>query len=104
MITLTQAQLPMAVMGTIDVKGAIVRVVDVDWSPDDVRRELMKKGCYHIASIQGKIDLGEAVPAPKDRQMDDAQFVDRFAEKKGYAGDLPKARTAIVRMLNGAVS
>jgi DNA repair exonuclease SbcCD nuclease subunit len=100
MMTLRQSDLPKVVADLVSVKDAIVRVVDAEWNPQDIRNELMKRGCYHVASIQGKVEI-HGVEIPQEDHIEDAQFVDLYAEKVSFKGDLPSARTTIVDMLNG---
>jgi len=100
MITLNQGQVLAACAGLISVRDAIVRVVDAEWNQEEVRRELGKMGCYHVASVQGKMEQGVEIAPGQNPQMDDARFVDLFVQKKGYKGDGIRARTTIVGLLN----
>jgi len=100
MMTLRQDQLPQVIAGLINVEDAIVRVVDIEWDLDEVTKVLQKAGCYHIASMQRKVEGQQTVELPQDSKIDPNHFIRLFAEKVGYKGDVMAAASKIVSMVN----
>lgn len=100
MMTVTQDQLPQVVTGLIDVKDAIVRVVDADWAPEDIRKVLTKAGCYHVAYIRNKANGLQNEQTPQVDAVDVPSFVAAYAKKVGYEGDVTQASHAVVEALN----
>jgi exonuclease SbcD len=101
MMTLSYDQMPQVVAGILNVKGAVVRVTDVE--PDyfeEVSNILRGKGCYHVASVQRKTHDRVDIKQAESARLDVADFVRRFAEKEQYKGDIDEATKTITEELN----
>ena len=97
MITLPGNMIQDVEKGRISVKDAIVRVLGADRHLiQETRQILMRQGCYYVASVQTAVKDMQAVesaPTTTDLKV----FVDKFAKKQKYTGDLDAA----MKMING---
>jgi DNA repair exonuclease SbcCD nuclease subunit len=99
--TLTYAQFPDVIAGTLDVKGKVIRMVDVDEHHlIDVARILREKGCYHVAGVHR--ELPERIPVEKldARKLDAGTFVREFARASKYEGDVEAAVRTVAALLD----
>ncbi len=105
MMTLRYDQIPEVVAGLINVKDTIVRVMSIE--PEyikDVQRILTEAGCYHIASMQRKFAEHQEAERVVDVKIDIPEFVNKFAKKKKFKGDIPTVTTKIAELLNAQKS
>jgi len=98
MMEMNAAQLSLLKADRFSVKNAIVRVIGVERDKArDVRRLLAEKGCYYISSMQyadGGVD-----DVAKSGTVDIGKFIEIYAKKSNYKGDLKMATKAVFESL-----
>ena len=100
LLTLTYDQFPEVIAGALDVKGKVVRVVDVDdQHVASVQRILKEKGCYHVAGVYRQRPESRPVERVDSRKLDTGEFVRQYAKGVDYKGDVEAAVRTVAEML-----
>jgi DNA repair exonuclease SbcCD nuclease subunit len=98
--TLTYAQMPEVSTGALDVRGKVIRVLDVDEHHlIDVARILREKGCYHVAGVHRARPDRMVTEVLDAKKLDTGGFVREFARANKYEGDVEAAVRNIAALL-----